>query len=154
MNVQLISLEKDYHLSIAYAVKADLAESWDLIASNAGFAKWFPQLRIEEDKLIFEMEDFREEMELLVYQENQVIAYDWDGAKVSFHFEERDQGTDIRFEELIPKDFGNEFSTAQKDLAGWLVQNECLTAILNQQKLPDIDQARKKWQAFVAEQIK
>ena len=93
-------------------------------------------------------------MELLVYQENQVIAYDWDGAKVSFHFVERDQGTDIRFEELIPKDFGNEFSNAAKDMTGWLVQNECLTAILNQQKLPDIDQAREKWQAFVAEQIK
>ena len=59
MNVQLISLEKDYHLSIGYQIKADLAESWYLIASNAGFAKWFPQLRIEEDKLIFEMEDFR-----------------------------------------------------------------------------------------------
>ena len=154
MKVQLNSLEKDYHLSIGYLVKADLAESWDLIASNAGFAKWFPQLRIEGDKLIFEMEDFREEMDLLAFQEEQVIAYDWDGAKVSFHFEERDQGTDIRFEELIPKDFGNEFSNAQKDLAGWLVQNECLTAILNQQKLPDIDQAREKWQAFVAEQIK
>ena len=80
MKVQLNSLEKDYHLSIAYPVKADLAESWDLIASNAGFAKWFPQLRIEGDKLIFEMEDFREEMENLAYQENQVIAYDWDGA--------------------------------------------------------------------------
>ena len=93
-------------------------------------------------------------MEILAYQENQVIAYDWDGAKVSFHFEERDQGTDIRFEELIPKDFGNEFSNAQKDMTGWLVQNECLTAILNQQKLPDIDQAREKWQDFVAEQIK
>ena len=154
MKVQLNSLEKDYHLSTGYQVKADLAESWDLIASNAGFAKWFPQLRIEGDKLIFEMEDFREEMELLTYQEEQVIAYDWDGAKVSFHFEERDQGTDIRFEELIPKDFGNEFSNAQKDMTGWLVQNECLTAFLNQQKLPDIDQAREKWQDFVAEQIK
>ena len=85
MKVQLNSLEKDYHLSIAYPVKADLAESWDLIASNAGFTKWFPQLRIEEDKLVFEMEDFREEMELLAYQENQVIAYDWDGAKVPFN---------------------------------------------------------------------
>ena len=70
MKVQLNSLEKDYHLSIGYQVKADLAESWDLIASNAGFAKWFPQLRIEGDKLIFEMEDFQEEMDLLAYQEN------------------------------------------------------------------------------------
>ena len=153
MNVQLISLEKDYHLSIGYQIKADLAESWYLIASNAGFAKWFPQLRIEEDKLIFEMEDFREEMELLVYQENQVIAYDWDGAKVSFHFVERDQGTDIRFEELIPKDFGNEFSNAAKDMTGWLVQNEFLSALLNGQEEPDRAALRAKWSDFVEEHL-
>ena len=153
MKVQLISLEKDYHLSIAYAVKADLAESWDLIASNAGFAKWFPQLRIEGDKLIFEMEDFREEMEILAYQENQVIAYDWDGARVSFQFENRDQGSYIRFEELIPKNFGNEFSNAAKDMTGWLVQNEFLSALLNGQEEPDRAALRAKWSDFVEEHL-
>lgn len=153
MKVQLISLEKDYHLSIAYPVKADLAESWDLIASNAGFAKWFPQLRIEGDKLIFEMEDFREEMELLTYQEEQVIAYDWDGAKVSFQFENRDQGSYIHFEELIPKDFGNEFSNAAKDMTGWLVQNEFLSELLNGQEEPDRAALRAKWSTFVEEHL-
>ena len=153
MKVQLISLEKDYHLSIAYPVKADLAESWDLIASNAGFAKWFPQLRIEGDKLIFEMEDFQEEMDLLAYQENQVITYDWDGAKVSFQFENRDQGSYIRFEELIPKDFGNEFSNAAKDMTGWLVQNEFLSALLNGQEEPDHTVLRAKWSTFVEEHL-
>lgn len=153
MKVQLISLEKDYHLSNAYAVKADLAESWDLIASNAGFTKWFPQLRIEEDKLVFEMEDFREEMELLAYQENQVIAYDWDGARVSFQFENRDQGSYIHFEELIPKDFGNEFSNAAKDMTGWLVQNEFLSALLNGQEEPDRAALRAKWSDFVEEHL-
>ena len=153
MKVQLISLEKDYHLSNAYAVKADLAESWDLIASNAGFTKWFPQLRIEEDKLVFEMEDFREEMELLAYQENQVIAYDWDGARVSFQFENRDQGSYIHFEEVIPKDFGNEFSNAAKDMTGWLVQNEFLSALLNGQEEPDRAALRAKWSDFVEEHL-
>lgn len=153
MKVQLISLEKDYHLSIAYPVKADLAESWDLIASNAGFAKWFPQLRIEGDKLIFEMDDFREEMEFLAYQENQVIAYDWDGAKVSFQFENRDQGSYIRFEEVIPKDFGNEFSNAAKDMTGWLVQNEFLSERLNGQEEPDRAALRAKWSDFVEEHL-
>ena len=153
MKICFKSLEKDYHLSIAYTVKADLAESWQLIASDAGFAKWFPQLRIEGDKLIFEMEDFREEMELLVYQENQVIAYDWDGAKVSFHFENRDQGSYIRFEELIPKDFGNEFSNAAKDMTGWLVQNEFLSALLNGQDVLDRAALRAKWSDFVEEHL-
>ena len=130
MKVQLISLEKDYHLSIGYQVKADLAESWDLIASNAGFAKWFPQLRIEGDKLIFEMEDFQEEMDLLAYQENQVITYDWDGARVAFQFENRDQGSYIHFEELIPKGFGNVFSIAAWVLSAWLVQIVFFSALL------------------------
>ena len=153
MKVQLNSLEKDYHLSIAYPVKADLAESWDLIASNAGFAKWFPQLRIEEDKLIFEMDDFREEMEFLAYQENQVITYDWDGARVSFQFENRDQGSYIHFEEVIPKDFGNEFSNAAKDMTGWLVQNEFLSELLNGQEEPDRAALRAKWSDFVEEHL-
>ena len=153
MKICFKSLEKDYHLSIAYTVKADLAESWDLIASNAGFAKWFPQLRIEGDKLIFEMEDFREEMEILAYQENQVIAYDWDGARVSFQFENRDQGSYIRFEELIPKNFGNEFSNAAKDMTGWLVQNEFLSALLNGQEEPDRAALRAKWSDFVEEHL-
>ena len=153
MKVQLISLEKDYHLSIGYLVKADLAESWDLIASNVGFAKWFPQLRIEEDKLIFEMEDFREEMDLMAYQENQVIAYDWDGAKVTFQFEKRDQGCYIHFEEVIPKDFGNEFSNAAKDMTGWLVQNEFLSERLNGQEEPDRAVLLAKWSDFVEEHL-
>ena len=153
MKVQLISLEKDYHLSIGYQVKADLAESWDLIASNAGFTKWFPQLWIEGDKLIFEMDDFREEMEFLAYQENQVITYDWDGARVSFQFENRDQGSYIRFEELIPKNFGNEFSNAAKDMTGWLVQNEFLSALLNGQDVLDRAALRAKWSDFVEEHL-
>lgn len=153
MKVQLISLEKDYHLSIGYQVKADLAESWDLIASNAGFTKWFPQLWIEGDKLIFEMDDFREEMEFLAYQENQVIAYDWDGARVSFQFENRDQGSYIHFEEVIPKDFGNEFSNAAKDMTGWLVQNEFLSERLNGQEEPDRAALRAKWSDFVEEHL-
>ena len=153
MKVQLISLEKDYHLSIGYLVKADLAESWDLIASNVGFAKWFPQLRIEGDKLVFEMEDFREEMDLMAYQENQVIAFDWDGAKVTFQFEKRDQGCYIHFEEVIPKDFGNEFSNAAKDMTGWLVQNEFLSELLNGQEEPDRAALRAKWSDFVEEHL-
>ena len=153
MKICLKTLEKDYHLSIAYTVKADLAESWLLIASDAGFAKWFPQLRIEGDKLIFEMEDFREEMDLLAYQENQVIAYDWDGARVSFQFENRDQGSYIHFEEVVPKDFGNEFSNAAKDMTGWLVQNEFLSALLNGQEEPDRAALRAKWSDFVEEHL-
>ncbi|CYU14526.1 hypothetical protein [Streptococcus suis] len=44
-----ISVKKEaghYLLSICYSVSASLAESWDLLATDSGFARWFPQLRV------------------------------------------------------------------------------------------------------------
>ncbi|MEG3309088.1 hypothetical protein [Streptococcus suis] len=39
-----ISVKKEaghYLLSICYSVSASLAESWDLLATDSGFARWF-----------------------------------------------------------------------------------------------------------------
>ncbi|HFI0645438.1 TPA: ATPase [Streptococcus suis] len=119
-----IAVKKDaekYLLSICYAVPASLVEAWDLLATDSGFARWFPQLRVEGNKLIFEMEDFRETMDLLAYQPQESIAYTWDTAKVSFSLSQQEQGTQILFEEEIPVDFGNDYADAPKDMTGWLV---------------------------------
>ncbi len=40
-----ISVKKEaghYLFSICYSVSASLAESWDLLATDSGFAHWFP----------------------------------------------------------------------------------------------------------------
>ncbi|HFI0648482.1 TPA: hypothetical protein ACGO32_002161 [Streptococcus suis] len=42
-----ISVQKEsemYLLTISYTVPASLAEAWDLLATDSGFARWFPQL--------------------------------------------------------------------------------------------------------------
>ncbi|WP_238595870.1 hypothetical protein [Streptococcus suis] len=54
------------------------------MATDSGFVRWFPQLRVEGDKLGFEMEDFHETMDLLAYRPHEAIAYTWDRARVSF----------------------------------------------------------------------
>ncbi|BCK43223.1 hypothetical protein [Streptococcus suis] len=97
-----ISVQKEsemYLLTISYTVQTSLAESWDLLATDSGFARWFPQLRVEGDKLIFEMEDFRENMDLLEYRKNEKIAYRWDSATVSFTLSQLENQTLITFEE-------------------------------------------------------
>ncbi|MGQ7446806.1 hypothetical protein ACTGUT_07575 [Streptococcus suis] len=81
-----ISVKKEaghYLLSICYTVPANLAEAWDLLATNSGFVRWFPQLRVEGDKLIFEMEDFRETMDLLEYRKNEKLPTG--GIQQQFH---------------------------------------------------------------------
>ncbi|HFI0796347.1 TPA: hypothetical protein ACGO6M_001991 [Streptococcus suis] len=73
----------------SYNVSSSLEQAWNLLATDRGFARWFPQLRVEGDKLVFEMEDFRETMDLLTYQLQEKIAYTWDTAKVSFSLSQR-----------------------------------------------------------------
>ncbi|HEP1804064.1 TPA: ATPase [Streptococcus suis] len=147
-----ISVKKEaghYLLSICYTVPANLAESWDLLATDSGFARWFPQLRVEGDKLIFELEDFRETMDLLEYRKNEKIAYRWDSATVSFTLSQLENQTLITFEERIPEDFGNEFANAQKDMTGWLVQNECIKKFLEGQEPPVRQPLQEKWRTFL-----
>ncbi|MFM0791953.1 SRPBCC domain-containing protein [Streptococcus suis] len=138
-----------YLLSIYYTVPASLVEAWDLLATDSGFVRWFPQLRVEGDKLIFEMEDFRENMDLLEYRKNEKIAYRWDSATVSFTLSQLENQTLITFEERIPEDFGNEFANAQKDMTGWLVQNECIKKILGGQEPPVRQPLQEKWKTFL-----
>ncbi|MGU8048362.1 ATPase [Streptococcus suis] len=147
-----ISVKKEaghYLLSICYTVPANLAEAWDLLATNSGFVRWFPQLRVEGDKLIFEMEDFRETMDLLEYRKNEKIAYRWDSATVSFTLSQLENQTLITFEERIPEDFGNEYADAQKDMIGWLVQNECIKKVLGGQEPPVRQPLQEKWKTFL-----
>lgn len=154
MRIRVIKNELIYKLEISYKVSSKLEEVWNLLATDSGFACWFPQLRVEGDKLIFEMEDFRETMDLLAYQPQEKIAYTWDTATVSFSLSQQEQGTQILFEEEIPVDFGNDYADAQKDMTGWLVQNECIQLLLQGQDLPDHLPLQEKWAAFLEEELK
>lgn len=154
MEITITKRENLYKMSLSYNVSASLEQVWNLLATDSGFARWFPQLRVEGDKLIFEMEDFRETMALLAYQPREKIAYTWDTAKISFSLSQQEQGTLIIFEEEIPVDFGNEYADAQKDMTGWLVQNECIQLLLQGLDLPDHLPLQEKWAAFLEEELK
>lgn len=138
-----------YLLTISYTVPASLAEAWDLLATDSGFARWFPQLNIVGNTLVFEMEGFREVMDLLEYRKNEKIAYRWDSAIVSFTLSQLENQTLITFEERIPEDLGNEFANAQKDMTGWLVQNECIKKVLEGQEPPVRQPLQEKWRTFL-----
>lgn len=93
-------------------------------------------------------------MVLLDYRENQKIAYTWDSAIVSFTLSQLENRTLISFEERIPEDFGNEFANAQKDMTGWLVQNECIQALLHLEDLPERKKLKGEVDIFLEEQLK
>lgn len=135
-------------------MSASQIDVWCLLATDEGFSRWFPELHLEQKLLVFEMEDFREEMAMLAYDEGHQIAYAWDRARVSFSLQKAGAGTQILFEEIIPKDFGNDFADVSKDMTGWLVQNEIIRSILDNQKSLDRALLQDKWSAFIAQEIK
>lgn len=153
MKVVLIKADTFYKLTVSYLVPSTVNQVWELLATDSGFARWFPQLKLDNNKLIFEMENFRETMDLLVYQPHEEIAFNWDTARVSFSLNRQEKETLIVFEEEIPVDFGNEFADAKKDMTGWLVQNECIKNLLEGQDLPARQPLQEKWSAFLEKEL-
>ncbi|MGQ7359122.1 ATPase [Streptococcus suis] len=153
MKVVLIKADTFYKLTVSYLVPSTVNQVWELLATDSGFARWFPQLKLDNNKLIFEMENFRETMDLLVYQPHEEIAFNWDTAKISFTLSQEGQVTQIVFEEEIPVNFGNEFADVKKDLTGWLVQNECIKKLLEGQDLPARQPLQEKWSAFLEKEL-
>ncbi|MGQ7376136.1 ATPase [Streptococcus suis] len=153
MKVVLIKADTFYKLTVSYLVPSTVNQVWELLATDSGFARWFPQLKLDTNKLIFELENFRETMDLLVYQPHEEIAFSWDTARVSFSLTRHEQGTQIFFVEEIPVNFGNEFADAKKDMTSWLVQNECIKNLLEGQDLPARQPLQEKWSAFLEKEL-
>ncbi|HEM3717058.1 TPA: ATPase [Streptococcus suis] len=154
MKVVLIKADTFYKLTVSYLVPSTVNQVWELLATDSGFARWFPQLKLDNNKLIFEMDNFRETMDLLVYQPHEEIAFNWDTARVSFSLNRQEKETQIFFVEEIPVNFGNEFADAKKDMTGWLMQNECIKNLLESQDLPARQPLQEKWSAFLEKKLK
>ncbi len=158
MDIQVQKRKNDYIMRIRYEANVKIGQVYELIGTNGGFSKWFPELRIEtedgKELLIFEMADFREEMKILSRQRDKAISYEWDRAVVKFELFDQGASTRIEFEEVIPSDFGNEFSDAAKDMTGWYVQNRCISELLETGALPDrIEALKADCLAFISERI-
>lgn len=130
----------DWQLSWQLEGSLSTNETWNLIATTEGFAKWFPELHLMEnlEAIRFYSEEpyFEEKMKLLTYQPTEKIKYEWANGTVTFEITEKDQQTQLTFIEFLPKEFPHRIN----DMAGWLVKKEHLSDILNQREVrTDID---------------
>ena len=122
----------DWQLSWQLEGSLSTNETWNLIATTEGFAKWFPELHLMEnlEAIRFYSEElyFEEKMKLLTYQPIEKIKYEWANGSVAFEITEKGQQTQLTFIEILPKEFPHRIN----DMAGWLVKKEHLSDLLNQ----------------------
>lgn len=150
MKYEISKIGENYISKFEYEVIN--SEAFNLLSTTQGIKSWFPELRFEDspegELLIFEMEDFREDMKVLSRTENS-ISYDWAGATITFKVE----SNTVNFQELIPVNFSNPYSTAIDDMTGWAIHNERLYEILNDREPVDIPTLKKKWYAIINEKV-
>lgn len=140
---QIMKDGTDWQLSWQLEGSLSTNETWNLIATTEGFAKWFPELQLMENleviRFYSEEPYFEEKMKLLTYQPTEKIKYEWANGTVTFEITEKDQQTQLTFIEFLPKEFPHRIN----DMAGWLVKKEHLSDILNQREVRiDINHAQ------------
>lgn len=133
----------DWQLSWQLEGSLSTNETWNLIATTEGFAKWFPELQLMENLeaiRFYSAEPYIEEkMKLLTYQPTEKISYEWTEGLVTFELTVNEQQTQLTFIEILPKEFPHRIN----DIAGWLVKKEHLSDLLNQREVRiDINHAQ------------
>lgn len=122
----------DWQLSWQLEGSLSVDETWNLIATTEGFAKWFSELQLMDnlEAIRFYSEEpyFEEKMKLLTYQPTEKISYEWADGSLTFEIRENKQQTQLTFSETLPKEFPHRIN----DMAGWLVKKEHLSDLLNQ----------------------
>lgn len=126
-------IEKQYskdetHVKQKLSVKidADKKEIFHYLATTEGISLWFPQLSIEDKLVLFDMGDgIFEKMQLLDYQTDDHISYEWATGQIEFRLESATDGTQLILEETLPVDF----AAIPEDFTGWFVQMQNIKSV-------------------------
>lgn len=139
----LAVIEKEtngYKVIMERQIKSSKEEVWSWLTENDKLKQWFSELRMEElkkgGKVLFDMQDGTfEEMEILEFEEQNVLTFTWAGDVVQFKLFPTEEGCQIVLTEFV-KAITNH---TPKDIAGWHV---CLMVV--QSLIEDIPMKARK----------
>lgn len=107
------------HQELKTLIQAKKETVFHLLSTTEGITKWFPELSIEEEKVLFDLGDGSfEKMRLLDYQTDHHIAYEWGLGQIHFQLLEATEGTMLVLKEALPVDAKG----IAEDFTGWFVQ--------------------------------
>lgn len=154
MNTQIVKENNDYIMTITYPISINDEEAFKWFSSNPEISTWFEELHFEEDNqrmiLVFEMEDFREEMDVIEYRpEDKLIKIQWDQAVITFKVIDQQ----VIFTERIDSNYKNDYGDASNDLSGWAIHHERLSKLMNNLETPSIPSIHQKWVSKIKEML-
>lgn len=137
MDYQIKRTNTGISFSTDIIIQCNIEKLWQLISTTEGFNQWFPELKadnLEESKVIhFEMEGFKEEMNVLVLKRPFHLSYGWAEGTVAFSLSiDSAEITELKFEEFLPFTFLN----ISQDLAGWWFELQKIKAVAEKKVFP------------------
>lgn len=141
-------VDKNYFVDSTYVqqelktlIQADKENIFHLLSTTEGITKWFPELSIEDEKVLFDLGDGSfEKMRLLDYQTNNHIAYEWGMGEIHFELSDAAEGTELFLKEILPIDAKG----IPEDFTGWYVQMKNLKNIAENGKTLKLDHLELK----------
>ncbi|MGM1044548.1 MAG: SRPBCC family protein [Bacillota bacterium] len=119
---------------------------WAMLTENEKLKQWFPELRVEDLRkggvIKFDMQDGTfEEMEIMELNHLSVLEYTWGNDRVRFELYPTMTGCDFSLIEEISQITDH----TPKDLAGWHVCLDVISALLDGTTLESRENEWKRW---------
>ncbi|KIL35026.1 activator of Hsp90 ATPase 1 family protein [Cohnella kolymensis] len=119
---------------------------WSWLTDNAKLPKWFPELRVDDlsegGTISFDMHDGTYKVLIIIELKiNSVLEYTWAEDRVRFELYPEPEGCRLLLIEKIAKITNH----TPKDLAGWHVCLDVVSALLNGRTLESRENEWKAW---------
>ncbi|MDF2963703.1 MAG: activator of Hsp90 ATPase 1 family protein [Paenibacillus sp.] len=139
-------VEHGYIARFERRLKHSVEKVWSSLTENDQLAKWFSELRVDELReggiIKFDMQDGTfEELEIIELKMHSVLEYTWGEDRVRFELYPESGGCRLILIEKINKITDH----TSKDLAGWHVCLEIISALLDGRMLESRENEWKKW---------
>jgi len=143
MTADIKKVEEGYRASLTLTLASSPEDVWSMFVDNEKLQKWFPELTMFDPKkggiILFDMGDgTSEELKIVEFEEQSVLAFDWFGDRVKFHLSADQANTLLNFTE----EFKTITDQTAKDIAGWHV---CLLVIEGLLDGPEVQDRMAEW---------
>ncbi|QQZ09683.1 SRPBCC family protein [Heyndrickxia vini] len=146
MLASIQKVEDHYVAKFERQLQHPVEKVWAMLTDNQKLSKWFSELRVKDLRkggmMLFDMQDGTfEEMEITEFEMYSILEYTWAEDNVRFELYKEQDGCLLILNETINKMTNH----TPKDLAGWHVCLDVISALLDGRTIESRKNEWEKW---------
>lgn len=130
MEKQFYLKNETLHVNYRLTIPKEVSKVWQYLTETTKIQEWFKEIEVgslqTEGYLIFKLPEQNIRMNILSFEPEKIIGFEWGTGSVQFELTNESVGTQLNFYEVLPKDFDHPV----RDITGWYLQLEGLLATI------------------------